>query len=116
VEQVPARRQPPHRFAAPNVLQAHRAQRAAPGLAAALGVGGAALVRERRRHVARRRAVDEPAGAPGRRRVEAPAGTSQPIAPKSSTAVPATTPALRTPAVAATTQKRSSDTQATTTP
>jgi hypothetical protein len=66
VEQVPARRQPPHRLAAPHVLQAHRAQRAAPRLAAALGVGGATLVRERWRNVARRRA-DEPAGAPGRR-------------------------------------------------
>jgi hypothetical protein len=60
VEQVPARRQLPHRLAALHALQAHRAQRAA------LTIGGAP-VRERRRHVDRRRANElMMTGAPGR--------------------------------------------------
>ena len=81
VEQVPTRRQPPHRLAALHVLQAHRAQaqRAGPGLAgAALGVDGGALVRERRRHehVDGRRATERAAGVagPAQRRHDDPAG------------------------------------------
>ncbi|KAK8461338.1 hypothetical protein SEVIR_1G017332v4 [Setaria viridis] len=68
--------------------------------------------------------ADAPAASPSRRAplarsdilVLAPEGKNQPITPKNTMAKQVAAPALSTPAVAATTQKTSSDTQDTTTP
>jgi hypothetical protein len=70
VEQVPARRQLPHHLAGLDVLQAHGAQRAPPGLAAAAAAlratRGGARVGERRQRFDRR--VHQPARRPRARR------------------------------------------------